>query len=250
MGKSLLNPKIIAKLKCDAEFEDKKDGNKNDLSVLQKENVVKNTAQEAHLSKQIVSVSCNLSKKTFTKEEITPDLLEGLIAANCSFEITGLGLSKAMLKMISQIESVIEQSGKTCRVYTAERTSAVETVTAIPSKITQLAGIVANIGIGIHNFVTYNPDYEIVRHLLDNKLSIIKKEIVEENGKRKSRSSILGDFVETVAEDMADKMLENARKKAIQDGEEKEFLQKEAEFNRRRAEIKKVFRNLQEKNSC
>jgi hypothetical protein len=81
-------------------------------------------------------------------------------------------------------------------------------------------------------------------------LSIIKKEIVEENGKRKSRSSILGEFVETVAEDMADKMLENARKKAIQNGEEKEFLQKEAEFNKRRAEIKKVFRNLQEKNSC
>ena len=242
MKKSLLTPQIIAKLKCDAEIEDKKNGNKNDLSVLQKGNVVKNTAQSAHVQTKKV----DSSKSSFRRSEISLDLLKELITADRTFEITGLEAEGAMSNMIAQLEAVMKHLNKECRVYTVGRSAAVAAA-AIPTGVTQVTGALAALGIGLHNFATYNPDYEIGKHLLDKKLSVKKQTVTMENGKRKSRLSLLGDIVEAAAGCVADAMLENAKENAKRTGREAEFKEKEKEFNKARAGIRGEFRKLQGK---
>ena len=166
-----------------------------------------------------------------------------LISADRSFEITGLEAEGAMTKMVGVVEMAIERQHKTCRVYTAGRSAAVAAA-AIPSGVTQVTGVAAAIGIGLHNFATYNPDYEIAKHWLDKKLSVNKKEVTMENGKKKSRWSFLGDIVISGAGAIADTVVSAAEREAKKSGREQEFREKKAKFDEQRNQTRQAFMKI------
>ena len=162
---------------------------------------------------------------------------------NASFEITGLNAEGSMTEMVKRVEKTIVWQNKTCRIYTAGRSAAVAAA-AIPTGVTQVTGVAAAIGIGLHNFATYNPDYEIAKHLIDKKLSVNKKEVTMENGKKKSKWSFLGDIAIAAAGHIADSVVSAAEKGAKQSGREQEFREKKAQFDKGCQKIKQDFMRL------
>jgi len=71
------------------------------------------------------------------------------------------------------IEKLIESEGLKCRVYTKGRSALIATA-ATPAA---LVGWASAIGIGAHNVVTWNPDYEVAKNLATGSLTItFKKE--------------------------------------------------------------------------
>ena len=101
-------------------------------------------------------------------EEIESSETKELISNHKSFEI--IGLSGRMGSAVSQIENIIENKGLSCRVYTYGRVASAGAT--LVGGITGLAGLASTVGMAAHNLATYNPDYEIAKHLVDNKLSI------------------------------------------------------------------------------
>ncbi|MFM5532908.1 hypothetical protein ACET64_04230 [Aeromonas veronii] len=106
-----------------------------------------------------------------TYEDLGTDKLATLIRARKSFEV--VGLSGRMSAAVTKLENTIEPAGLTCRVYTKGRIAAAGA--SIFGGITGLAGIASAVTIAAHNLATYNPDYEIVKHLVDNSLSVLYK---------------------------------------------------------------------------
>lgn len=185
----------------------------------------------------------DLSKKSFSCSEITDEALSALIEKNRSFEITGLEAEGSMTQMIERLENIMTAQKKRCRVYTWGRAAAVAAA-AIPTGVTQVTGAAAAVGIGLHNFATYNPDYEIAKHLIDNKLSINKKEVTMENGKPKTRMSFLADLTIAAAGALADGFVNAAEKGAKAQGRTAEFNQQKAEFNAAREKIGAGFKKM------
>jgi hypothetical protein len=185
----------------------------------------------------------NLSKSSFSSSEVTDDILSALIEKDRSFEITGLEADGAMTQMIERLEKAMGKQRKRCRVYTAGRWAAVAAA-AIPTGVTQVTGAAAAIGIGLHNFATYNPDYEIAKHLVDKKLSVHKKEVTMENGKPKTRASFLADLTIAAAGAIADGITKTAEKGAKAQGRTAEFKQQKAQFDAARKQIGSDFRKL------
>lgn len=260
MKTPLLDPKIIAKLKQDFAAKEKNSVDEKSPVPLKKKvdpvrNVVVQTGKKTAALKKAspptsakpvvrpIPVKVDPSKDSFRRDEVSVELLQELIEANRSFEITGLEAEGAMAEMIGRLEAVMARLHKTNRVYTVGR-SAVVAAAAIPTGVTQLTGAAAAIGIGLHNFATYNPDYEIAKHLLDKKLSVNKKEVTMENGKRKSRLSFLGDIVVAAAGCAADAMLKNAKENAMRTGRVDEFNEKARIFNENRKKAREGFNNL------
>lgn len=106
-----------------------------------------------------------------TYEELDSEKVKNLIADNHSFEL--VGLSGRMGGAVSKIENLIESQGLSCRIYTYGRV-----VIAGGSILCGLAGVVgiaSMVGMGGHNIATFNPDYEVAKHFIDNKLSVIYK---------------------------------------------------------------------------
>lgn len=105
---------------------------------------------------------------TVTYEELDSSNIQDMIKEHKSFEITGL--SGRMGSAVSKIENIIESQSLSCRIYTYGRvTSAGATLLG---GVTGLAGLAFAVGMAAHNVATYNPDYEIAKHLVDNKLSV------------------------------------------------------------------------------
>lgn len=261
MKTPLLDPKVIAKLKQDSASKGK-NGVPGNASAVSSEKPTSPTKEcrcqdgEAPAAAKKTSppsvvkptakpdpIKVDPSKDSFRRDEVSPDLLQELIAADRSFEITGLEAEGAMSEMIGRLETAMARLHKTNRVYTVGRSAAIAAA-AIPTGVTQLTGAVAAIGIGLHNFATYNPDYEIGKHLMDKKLSVKKQTVTMENGKRKSRLSLLGDIVEAAAGCAADAVLKSAKENAKRTGREEEFEEKAVQFNEARKNLREGFRNL------
>ncbi|MBL0560978.1 hypothetical protein [Aeromonas hydrophila] len=104
-------------------------------------------------------------------DDLDTDKLTALISSRLSFEVTGL--SGRMSSAVSKIENAIEPAGLTCRVYTRGRIAAAgASLLGGPAGV---AGVISAAGIAVHNLATYNPDYEIAKHLVDNTLSVLYK---------------------------------------------------------------------------
>lgn len=95
--------------------------------------------------------------------EIKPQL-EDLIKKKKSFVI--IGLKGELLDVSAHIEQTIEAAGLTCRIYTRNRTWAAGAIAWTGAGILSLAAIAA------HNVATFNPDYEIGRCAIDNKIYV------------------------------------------------------------------------------
>lgn len=104
-------------------------------------------------------------------DDLSTDKLASLIRSRRSFEV--VGLSGRMSSAISKIENTIEPAGLKCRVYTKGRIAAAGA--SLFGGITGVAGVASAISIAAHNLATYNPDYEIVKHVVDNTLSVLYK---------------------------------------------------------------------------
>ena len=110
--------------------------------------------------------------RTYMPEEISYDEIESygsfLVQNHRSFFITNT--TGVMSRAVNKIESIIEAENMRCRVYTVGR-SAVAGASML-SGVGGLIGIASTIGIVTHNLATWDPDYEIGKHQVDNKLSI------------------------------------------------------------------------------
>lgn len=104
-------------------------------------------------------------------KDLTKSNLDDLISARDSFIITGV---PNFSLLIAQLERSIEEKGMKCRVYTENRSLAIAAA-AIPTGITQLAGVASAVGIGIHNLFTFNPDYEIAKNISSSKITVTYK---------------------------------------------------------------------------
>jgi hypothetical protein len=106
-----------------------------------------------------------------TYENIKSETTLNRVRNHESFEI--VGLSGRMDSAVSTIENIIESQGLKCRVYIYGRVAAAGG--SFLGGITGLLGIASAIGMAAHNLATLNPDYEIAKHIVDNKLSITYK---------------------------------------------------------------------------
>jgi hypothetical protein len=91
-----------------------------------------------------------------------------LIGNRESFEI--IGLSGQMGDAVQKIETIIESQGLSCRIYTYGRVASAGAT--LFGGITGFVGLTSVVGMAVHNLATYNPDYELAKHLVDNKLSV------------------------------------------------------------------------------
>ncbi|WP_367396307.1 hypothetical protein [Pantoea sp. Ep11b] len=110
----------------------------------------------------------------FTKvlaKDLTESALKEFIEKKASFQV--IDVDEISLG-VNRIEREIERQQMTCRVYTEYRTAAIAGI-AVPTGFTQLFGIATAIGVGIHNAVTYNPDYEIGKNKLGSHISVFYK---------------------------------------------------------------------------
>lgn len=101
-------------------------------------------------------------------EELDSEKVKNLISDNESFEV--VGLSGRMGSAVSKVENLIETQGLSCRIYTYGRVAAAGG--SFFGGVTGVVGIASAIGMAAHNLATYNPDYEVAKHVIDNKLSV------------------------------------------------------------------------------
>ncbi len=87
-----------------------------------------------------------------------------LISEHRSFVICG---AQDTSNVASKVESMVEKAGYKCRVYTANRTA----VAGGASLLTGF-GLAALAGIAFHNLATWDPDYEICKHPVDDTVEV------------------------------------------------------------------------------
>lgn len=90
------------------------------------------------------------------------------IKEKISFEILAVGGN--MKEAVLQVERAIEGVGLKCRIYTRGRIASAGA--SVLGGLTGLAGLGSAVYIAAHNVSTFNPDYEIAKHVIDNKLSV------------------------------------------------------------------------------
>lgn len=110
---------------------------------------------------------------------LTPDELTSLISNKESFEIVGLrGSFNAGIKMV---ESKIESLGMKCRVKSDLKSAVMQGgaagaligLVSAPATLT-VAAVTVVAGVG-HTLATYDPDYEVLKDLVNKRLRVIYK---------------------------------------------------------------------------
>lgn len=113
--------------------------------------------------------SINESYKAIDKLELyhvsqpTLDEIENIIKCNKSFKI--FGATGKLLNYCKDVESVIESQGMTCRIYSKNRIG----VTLILSWPTFGFSLVLHL---LHMVLTYNPEWEIERDVVNNSIIV------------------------------------------------------------------------------
>lgn len=106
--------------------------------------------------------------KVLRYEDLDSPAAKDLIRAHTTFEVTGL--SGRMPSAVQKVENIIESAGLRCRVYTVGRVAAAGGT--LFGGVTGVLGIASAVGMAAHNAATFNPDYEIGKHRIDNKLTV------------------------------------------------------------------------------
>lgn len=115
----------------------------------------------------------NTQEMSFYYGDINTQRLEMLIAQKRNMELYGID---NMDIAVSRIEQIIEKQGFSCRIKTANRAAGIA-VAAIPNPITAVIGIGTAIGIAAHNIATFNPDFEIIKNYVNNKITLHYKKM-------------------------------------------------------------------------
>ena len=106
--------------------------------------------------------------ETLRYEDLDSSTARELIKAHKTFEVTGL--SGRMPSAVQKVENIIESEGLRCRVFTVGRIAAAGG--SLFGGVTGLLGVASAVGMAAHNAATFNPDYEIGKHRIDNKLTV------------------------------------------------------------------------------
>lgn len=107
----------------------------------------------------------------FTSDELNEVTLSELISNRKSFKVVAV---KDISFTVNKLEGAIEKKGLRCRVYTEYRSAAMAGM-AIPTGITQVAGLLSAIGMAAHNLATLNPNYEIAKNQINDTVTVIYK---------------------------------------------------------------------------
>jgi len=99
-------------------------------------------------------------------EDPTESKLDELIKDKKSFTV--IGLADKFIKTVGLIENIIEKSGKTCRILTLHTTSVNAAATLLTS--IGLVGFTVQVA---HNIATMNPDFEVVKDVINNKVIVV-----------------------------------------------------------------------------
>lgn len=99
----------------------------------------------------------------YTYNELKSKIAD-LIQQKESFVAIGLG--GQLFEASAYIEKEIESAGLSCRIYTRNRS------VAAGSMVWTGAGLLSLVGIAAHTLLTINPDYEIGRASVDNKIYV------------------------------------------------------------------------------
>lgn len=94
--------------------------------------------------------------------------LDHLIADRKSFILIGIDIDDLM-NASKLVEIAIENQGLKCRVYTRNRAYAAGAMAWTGVGLISLGSIAA------HNLATFNPDYEVGRCVIDNRLYVTYK---------------------------------------------------------------------------
>ena len=116
--------------------------------------------QPASLNFFIAEVSECDQKCTSEKIKKDPLLIESWIKGNQSFEIINLSITE-LFSIANKIEKLLVHSGKKVRVYTASRSAIATALMCSPASLIGGGMHVVN---AVHNLITFDPDYEIVRY--------------------------------------------------------------------------------------
>jgi tRNA(Ile2) C34 agmatinyltransferase TiaS len=99
--------------------------------------------------------------------ELSNELLNLLLKKSASFTVRAVSEHS---EVVRRLEEHIEERGMTCRIYTENRG-----YVAGGAALLTGVGLAAIVGIAAHNVATWNPDYEIARNIVDNKISVTFK---------------------------------------------------------------------------
>lgn len=103
--------------------------------------------------------------KELELSNVSENKLRTLISNKQSFKL--LGCNDKMKETVKDLERLIESQGLRCRIFTKGRAAA-----AAGGLLVSGVGAIPLAGIGIHKLATYNPDYEIGRHLIDHSIEV------------------------------------------------------------------------------
>lgn len=109
----------------------------------------------------------------YSIKSVSNEKIASMIDEKKSFVIEGISRLN-FGEAVKTIEGLIESKGLKCRVYTKGR-SATVAAAAIPVSPTVIGGLVSAMGIGIHNLLTWSPDYEIAKNIATGTLTVTYK---------------------------------------------------------------------------
>lgn len=119
--------------------------------------------------------SKNKISYTFLESSVLDyEQIKQLVHNKKSFQIYDCKSFTIMDSISGRIEKIIESDNLSCRVYTENRSVALAGA-LIPTGVTQIFALGSAISIGIHNLVTYNPDYEIGHDVLHSNINVTYK---------------------------------------------------------------------------
>jgi hypothetical protein len=80
------------------------------------------------------------------------------------------GLAGRMIEVTGEVEREVEKQDMSCRIYSRNRAAAATATAFVPA-----LGLIPLTAVAVHNISTWNPDYEIGKDIIDNKLHITFK---------------------------------------------------------------------------
>lgn len=111
--------------------------------------------------------------KVYEIDDLSNEQILAKIQARETFELKGI-YRVDFLNVVNNIEGMIESEGMSCRVYTTYRSTGMLGL-ALSNPLTAVAGLASVVGIAAHNIATWNPDYELGKHMALGRLEITYK---------------------------------------------------------------------------
>ena len=113
------------------------------------------------------------SSNSYYFDDLDERKLDYIFSQKRNVEFYGIS---SMDAAVGRIEHSIEKQRFMCRIRTSNRTASLA-VAAIPNPITAAIAVGTAIGIATHNLATYDPDFEVIKDYINNKIIVIYKKL-------------------------------------------------------------------------